>query len=132
MSLLLFVGRHGEVPKEDDGLVAESTPLMTFGLPPVEGDMSPEAATSALSGVGEVIWTHVEDVATLFNKTADEFAHDTFKGIYAGVWIKSHEVLVVENPCSWRTTIDCDTKIVVLEVEVLVLVLMLMLMPISQ
>mmetsp|Transcript_10332 Transcript_10332/g.20712 ORF Transcript_10332/g.20712 Transcript_10332/m.20712 type:complete len:351 (+) Transcript_10332:96-1148(+) len=62
-----------------------------------EGDLSPNAATSALSTVGEFIWTSVEDVAKLLNTTADEFTPDTFKDVYADVWIKEHEQEAAEN-----------------------------------
>ena len=64
-----------------------------------EGDLSPNAATSAWSSVGEFIWTSVEDVAKLLNTTADEFTPETFKQVYADVWIKEHEEEAAEkNP----------------------------------
>ena len=64
-----------------------------------EGDLSPNAATSAWSSVGEFIWTSVEDVAKLLNTTADEFTPETFKQVYANVWIKEHEEEAAEkNP----------------------------------
>jgi hypothetical protein len=64
-----------------------------------EGDKNPNAATSAFSQVGEFIWTSVEDVAKLFNTTADEFTPETFKQVYADVWIKEHELEAAEkNP----------------------------------
>ena len=64
-----------------------------------EGDLSPNAATSAFSQVGEGIWTSVEDVAKLLNTTADEFTPETFKQVYADVWIKEHELEAAEkNP----------------------------------
>ena len=59
-----------------------------------EGDMSSNAATSAWSSVGEVIWTPVEDVATLLNTTTDKF---TPENVYADVWIKEHEQEAAEN-----------------------------------
>ena len=64
-----------------------------------EGDLSPNAATSAWSSVGEFIWTSVEDVAKLLNTTADEFTPETFKQVYADVWIKEHKLeAAVDNP----------------------------------
>ena len=64
-----------------------------------EGDLSPNAATSAWSGVSEVIWTSVEDVARLFNTTTDKFTPETFKDDYANAWIKEHEEDAAEkNP----------------------------------
>ena len=64
-----------------------------------EGDLSPNAATSAFSGVKEYIWTSVEDVAKLLNTTTDKFTPDTFKDVYTSVWIKEHEEeAAVDNP----------------------------------
>ena len=50
-----------------------------------EGDLSPNAATSAWSGVGEFKCTSVEDVAKLFNTTTDKLTPDTFKDVYANL-----------------------------------------------
>ena len=64
-----------------------------------EGDLSPNAATSAWSSVGEYIWTSVEDVVTLLNTTVDEFTPETFKEVYAKTWTKEHEQeAAVDNP----------------------------------
>ena len=65
--------------------------------------------TSAFSGVAEYIWTSVEDVAKLFNTTTDKFTPDTFKDVYANVWIKEHEEEAAEknpNPDAELVIID--------------------------
>ena len=56
-----------------------------------EGDMSPNAATSSFSGVGERTWMSVEEVAHLFNVSVDEFTPEKFKQAYLDTWIKDHE-----------------------------------------
>ena len=58
-----------------------------------EGDASPNSATSSLSGFGEYIWTPTEEVAKLFNTTVADlnFTPETFKEVYAEVWIKGLE-----------------------------------------
>ena len=64
-----------------------------------EGDMSPNAATSSISGFGEVTWMSVEEVAQLFNTSVDEFTPETFKQVYLDTWIKNHEFEAAEmNP----------------------------------
>ena len=58
-----------------------------------EGDASPKSATSSLSGFGEYVWTPTEEVAKIFNTTVADlgFTPDTFKDVYAEVWIKGLE-----------------------------------------
>ena len=64
-----------------------------------EGDMSPNATTSSVSGFGEMIWMSVEEVAQLFNTSVDEFTPETFKQVYLDTWIKDHEEEAAEkNP----------------------------------
>ena len=94
---------QGQVHKNNDDLVFRYWDDGRSSMPLIgweghdEGDLSPNAATSALSGVGEFIWTSVEDVVTLLNTTADEFTPETFKQVYADVWIKEHEEEAAEN-----------------------------------
>ena len=64
-----------------------------------EGDMSPNEATSSLSGFGEATWMSVDEVAQLFNMSVDEFTPETFKQIYLDTWIKDHEKeAATQNP----------------------------------
>ena len=64
-----------------------------------EGDMAPNAATSSASGLGEITWMSVEEVAQLFNTSTDEFTPDKFKQVYMDTWIKEHEEEAAEkNP----------------------------------
>eukprot|EP00984_Skeletonema_dohrnii_P015511 scaffold6720_cov136-Skeletonema_dohrnii-CCMP3373.AAC.8 len=59
----------------------------------IRSDVSPKSATSSLSGFGEYVWTSTEEVAQLFNTTAADlnFTPETFKEVYAEVWIKGLE-----------------------------------------
>ena len=64
-----------------------------------EGDMSPNAAASSLSGFGQMTWMSVEEVALLFNVSVDEFTPEKFKQVYLDTWIKEHEFEAAEkNP----------------------------------
>ena len=64
-----------------------------------EGDMHPNTATSSFSNFGEMTWMSVDEVANLFNTSADEFTHETFKQVYFDTWIKDHEKEAAEkNP----------------------------------
>ena len=67
-----------------------------------KGDMSANAATSLLSSINEDNWMSVEEVAQLFNTTADEFTPDKFKQAYEDTWIKGHEdeEAATDNPYS--------------------------------
>ncbi len=56
-----------------------------------EGDMAPDAATRSWSGFGGASWISVEEVAQLFNTSADEFTPEKFKQIYMSSWIKEHD-----------------------------------------
>ena len=62
-----------------------------------EGDMSPGAATSSVSSIGETTWMSVEEVSQLFNVSVDKFTPETFKQIYLDTWIKDHEKEAAEN-----------------------------------
>ena len=64
-----------------------------------DGDLSPNAATSAHSAFGQLVWTSTEDAAKILNMTIDELTPETFGDIYAETWIKSHEKEAAEkNP----------------------------------
>ena len=64
-----------------------------------EGDMSPNAATSSVSGFGQVTWSSVDEVARLFNTSVDEFTPETFKRVYLNTWTKDHEKeAATDNP----------------------------------
>ncbi len=64
-----------------------------------EGDMSPNAATSSVSGFGEMTWMSVDEVAQLFNTTVDEFTPEKFKQVHLKTWIKDHvEEAATANP----------------------------------
>ena len=62
-----------------------------------EGDMASNAATASWSAFREITWMSVEEVAQLFNKSADEFTPDKFNQVYMDTWIKEHEKEAAEN-----------------------------------
>ena len=63
-----------------------------------EGDLSPNAATSAHSAFGQLVWISTEDAAKILNMTTDELTPEAFNDIYAETWIKSHEKEAEKNP----------------------------------
>ena len=64
-----------------------------------EGDMSPNAATSSVSGFADMTWMSVDEVAQLFNTSVDEFTPEKFKQVYLDTWIKDHEKeAATDNP----------------------------------
>jgi len=64
-----------------------------------EGDMSPDAATSSVSGFTEFTWMSVEEVAQLFNTSTDEFSPEQFNQVYQDTWINDHEKeAATDNP----------------------------------
>lgn len=62
-----------------------------------EGDMHPNAATSAGSDFGDNTWMSVKEVAQLFNTSTDEFTPEKFKQVYMDTWTKQHEKEAAEN-----------------------------------
>ncbi|KAL7548252.1 hypothetical protein ACHAWF_011546 [Thalassiosira exigua] len=64
-----------------------------------EGDLSPDAATSAFSAVQKVDWISVAEAASLVGRPASELSPERFDEIYAITWIKNHEEEAeVKNP----------------------------------
>ena len=73
-----------------------------------EGDMASNAATSSWSGLGDLTWMSVEEVAQLFNTSVDDFTPEIFNKVYEDAWIKSHEEeAAADNPNS-----DAELEIV--------------------
>lgn len=64
-----------------------------------EGDMSPNAATSAVAAHAYLKWLSTDEAAWFLNVTADELTPDAFKEIYFKAWVKTHELeAAVDNP----------------------------------
>ncbi|KAL7544860.1 hypothetical protein ACHAWF_008223 [Thalassiosira exigua] len=56
-----------------------------------EGDLSPNAGSSAFPGIAEWDWISAEEAAGLLGLPASELTPDTFEDVYANTWVKTHE-----------------------------------------
>jgi hypothetical protein len=95
---------EGQWHKDTDDYVAfhwdsglKTSPFITWESHD-EGDMSPNAATSSLSGFGELTWMTIEEVAQLLDRPTDYFTQENFKKLHKDTWIKDHLEEAEQNP----------------------------------